>query len=223
MRFLIVVILIVNVLVAKNYKSINIGYIIENSDVNHPLMSNSDTVYSYAYRINGIHLKQNHLVLVDVKYYPNQTFAKGFYNNQRYSSEIQSLDLSAKIGFKKYIIPFVYFVPLVGLRYNNYELKYSINYDETTKSSEKDFFVVPLDVGIGYSLAPTSDIILFYNIDEDLTNLSSYEYKKISLNWYHIFKNNFSIIAQMGKITETNKDDFKQTKNFLSLTIGLRF
>jgi hypothetical protein len=222
MRFLFIAFLIISVLNAKDYKSINAGYVIENSDVNHPLMSNSDAVYSYAYRINGIHLNQNYLVLGDIKYYPNQTFAKGFYNNQRYSSKIQSIDLSAKIGFKKYIIPFVYFIPLVGLRYNNYQLEYSINYGETTKNSKKDFFAIPLDVGIGYSMAPTSDIILFYNIDEDLAHLSSYEYKKVSLNWYHIFRSNLCVIAQVGKITETNKDDFKQTKNFFSLTIGLR-
>lgn len=210
-------------LFAKNFQSVNIGYTIETAKLNHPKISECDTLYSYAYKINGIHLKQNHLYTFDIKYYPSQNFAKGFENELRYKSTINKLDAKIMVGFKKYIVRFFYFVPTVGIRYNHYLLKYSIDAGETKGSNKKEFFAIPLNIGLGYSIDPRSDIILFYNLDEDLTNLNSHDYKSLSLNLYKNFKNNVSLFMQIGKIEETDEDDFRQTKAFISLSLGLMF
>ena len=80
-----------------------------------------------------------------------------------------------------------------------------------------------MDINFGYSLAPTSDILFGFNIDEDLSDLSTHDYREYMIKYYISFRNNLTINAFYHKITQLDTDDVRRVTDQYSVTLGVRF
>lgn len=208
---------------AKEYNSYAVGYTLETSAIHDSRIRDSSTIYNYAYKFDALLLTQNFLTYGDISYYPQQDFAKGYQDGYRFESTLEQLDCNAHIGYKKYIIPYTYFVPTIGLRYNLYQSTLLMHYDGSKDRKYRTRFQVPLNINFGYSLSPTSDILLGYNIDEDLSDLNTFDYEEYMLKYYITFKNNITINLMYAQVSELNPRDMRQVTKQFSFTFGLRF
>jgi hypothetical protein len=222
-RALILLALLLLPLGAKEYRSAAVGYTLETSVLKDDTIQDSATIYNYAYRINSVYLSQNYLLLGEFSYYPWQKFAKGFQNGHRFESHIGQTRIDLEAGLKKYIIPYTYFAPTLGLRYNLYKSRFAYSFDNTNEMRESSEFDLPLILNFGYSLSPTSDLLIGYNIDEDLTDLKSHDYQEYIIRYFLSFKNNITLNAQYGTISKQNPDDMRQVIRKFSFTLGIRF
>lgn len=212
-----------SLLEAKEYRSFAIGYTLDTSQLKETAIKNSDTFYNYAYKLNSVYLTQNYLLLGEIEHYPWQKFARGSQNGYRFESHIGMTNLDLEAGLKKYIIPYTYFAPTIGLKYFFYKSEFNYNYGEYKKTTETSGYTLPLILNFGYSLSPTSDLLIGFNIDEDLTELRAHDYQEYMFRYYLTFKNNITINAMYNYISKLNPDDFRQVTQQFSLTLGLRF
>jgi hypothetical protein len=222
-RVLILTALLLTLLDAKEYRSYAIGYTIDTSHLKDSSIQDTSTFYNYAYKLNSVYLTQNYLLLGELDYYPWQKFARGFQNGHRFESHIGMTNIDFEAGLKKYIIPYTYFAPTIGLKYSMYKSEFRRDADGYYKTTETDTFDLPLILNFGYSLTPTSDILIGFNIDEDLTDLNAHDYQEYMFRYYLTFKNNITINAMYNYISKLNPDDFRQITQQFSLTLGLRF
>lgn len=222
-RVLILSALLLTLLDAKEYRSYAIGYTIDSSQLKDNTIKDSSTFYNYAYKLNSVYLTQNYLLLGEMNHYPWQKFARGFQNGYRFESKIGITHIDFEAGLKKYIIPYTYFAPTIGLTYAFYKSEFKRAEDHYKKSTETTTFDLPLILNFGYSLSPTSDLLIGFNIDEDLTELKAHDYQKYMFRYYLTFKNNITINAMYNYISKLNPDDFRQISQQFSLTLGLRF
>lgn len=208
---------------AKEYRSYAIGYTIDSSHLKDRAINDSSTVYNYAYKLNSVYLTQNYLLLGEIKHYPWQKFARGFQNGYRFESHIGQTLFDVEAGLKKYIIPYVYFAPTIGLKYTFYKSEYKRSYDDYRKETDTSGYSLPLILNFGYSLSPISDILIGFNIDEDLTELKAHDYQEYMFRYYLTFKNSITINAMYNYFSKLNPDDIRQVTQQFSLTLGLRF
>ncbi|MDQ1339048.1 MAG: hypothetical protein QG567_197 [Campylobacterota bacterium] len=223
-KFAVIFMFFISLLNAKEYLSYSVGYLIESSKLEHPLIDHNPSVENYAYQFNSVYLTQNYVILSELKYYPHQNFAKGFQQDgYRFESTLENISAYAQAGLKKYVVPYTYFIPTLGLRYAINDSTYKISAQNYKKSSHKEEFDMPLDINFGYSLTPTSDILFGFNIDEDLTDLKTHDYQEYMLKYYVSFKNNITLNCFYNKISKYNPDNAKQTTDQYAFTLGLRF
>ena len=215
--------LLTSLLEAKEYRSYAIGYTIDTSQLKDNKVKDTSEVYNYAYKLNSVYLTQNYLLLGEIDHYPWQKFARGFQNGHRYESKIGMTNIDIEAGLKKYIIPYTYFAPTIGLKYSFYRSEFKYAYDNSHDKTETTTFDLPLILNFGYSLSPTSDLLIGFNIDEDLTELKAHDYQEYMFRYYLTFSNNITINAMYNYISKLNPDDFRQITQQFSLTLGLRF
>ncbi len=210
-------------LFAKEYRSMAVGYIFEQSQLNDDQVEYTSDVYNYGYRFNAFYMTQNYLVVGEFAYYPNQNFAKGFQNDYRFTSTMEQITFRVDAGLKKYIIPYVFFAPTIGLRFTDYQSDINWAYNNTHRSTHDSLSQIPLSLHIGYSVTPTSDILFGIDIDEDLSDLNTHDYKEYTIKYFLTFRNNITINSSYARISQSNPNDDRQVIQLLSLTIGFRF
>lgn len=207
----------------KEYRSMAVGYIFEQSQLNDAEVEYTSKVHNYGYRFNAFYMTQNYLVVGEFAYYPKQDSAKGFQNDYRFTSNMEQITFRADAGLKKYIVPYVFFAPTIGLRYTDYQSSIDWAYNNSHRSIHESMSQIPLSLHVGYSVTPTSDILFGIDIDEDISDLETHDYKEYTVKYFLTFRNNITINSSYARISKLNPDDARQVIQQFSFTIGFRF
>jgi len=206
---------------AKSYKSYMVGYNYFNSKLKTNYIS-QDNITTYAYRVYFFDMEQNYFKEYGVFYQPKQRYINGYNSGRAYYSSLQKSELFLQAGFKKYIIPFFYFMPLLKISYVDTHSHFSLEDANVVHDKKDKRFILPLDVVFGYSIARKSDIFLGLGVDRDLFDSSDNDYNKIFIRYLTSFKN-IKFDIGYSYIIDSQIEDFKQESSTISFAVGLHF